>query len=210
MLCAALLWSGLLVALPGDGPPSSQDLKTYDALRRKAGRDAPAQVKLALWCEAHGLDAQRLRHLAQAVLTDPGNATARGLLGQIHFEGRWESLDRVGERFGTDEQRSARLAEYNRRRDELEEKEVRLGRLCRRIERLNQATLGNARLVEGLEKVRGTKRHELARAHANLGIWCRANGLEGEALAHITTAIHFDPSREASWRHLGYVKRHGR
>jgi Pretoxin HINT domain len=212
MLHAALLWTGLLAALPGDAPPSPQDLKTYDALEHKAGRDAPAKVKLALWCEAHGLDAQRLKHLAQAVLTDPGNATARGLLGQTHFEGRWESPDRAGERIRTDERRAARQAEYNRRRDELVEKEDRLGQLSRRIEHLYQAGVArtNGRLVEALEKLRGKKRHELARAHANLGIWCGANGLEGEALAHVTTAIHFDPSREASWRHLGYVKRHGR
>ena len=29
-------------------------------------------------------------------------------------------------------------------------------------------------------------------------------------MAHFTTAVHLDPSRESSWRHLGYVKRNGR
>ena len=47
-------------------------------------------------------------------------------------------------------------------------------------------------------------------AHANLGTWCEQNGLHGEAIAHFTTAVHLDPSRESSWRHLGYVKRNGR
>ncbi len=41
-------------------------------------------------------------------------------------------------------------------------------------------------------------------------MWCEQNGLKGEAIAHFTTAVHLDPSREASWRHLGYVKHNGR
>ena len=94
MLHAALICTGLLAALAGDASPSPQDLKTYEALKLKAGKDAQAQVKLALWCEAHGLDAERLKHLAQAVLADPGNATARGLLGLIGFGGRWESPEK--------------------------------------------------------------------------------------------------------------------
>ncbi len=52
--------------------------------------------------------------------------------------------------------------------------------------------------------------HELALAHANLGTWCEENGLRGEAIAHFTTAVHLDPSRETSWRRLGYVKHNGR
>ena len=56
---------------------SSTDLTGYQA-RKKAGRDAKAQVRLALWCEAHGLTAERLKHLSLAVLYDPANALARG------------------------------------------------------------------------------------------------------------------------------------
>ena len=57
----------------------------------KAGKDPQAQVKLALWCEAHGMNGERVKHLAQAVLSDPKNAwTARGLLG----------LDRAGQPMG--------------------------------------------------------------------------------------------------------------
>ena len=29
-------------------------------------------------------------------------------------------------------------------------------------------------------------------------------------MAHFTMAVHLDPSRDASWRHLGCVKRNGR
>jgi hypothetical protein len=88
-------------------------------LKAKAGKDAPSQVKLALWCEAHGLDAERVNHLARAVLADPKNVTARGLLGLLAICGRWESAEKIGERIKADEQRAARLAEYNTRRAKL-------------------------------------------------------------------------------------------
>ena len=50
--------------------------------RAKVGRDADAQVKLALWCEAHGLSAERIKHLALADRCSiPHNADGRGLAG---------------------------------------------------------------------------------------------------------------------------------
>ena len=124
MVHAAVLFTGLLVALVGDAPDSSHDIKTYEALRAKAGKDSQAQVKLALWCEAHGLNAERLKHLAQAVLSDPRNVTARGLMGLVAFGGRWESAEKIGERIKADEQRAAKLAEYEGRRVKLVEKEA--------------------------------------------------------------------------------------
>ena len=60
-------------------------------MKAKAGKDSQAQVKLALSCEAHGLNAERLKHLSQAVLSDPRNVTARGLLGLIASGSRWET-----------------------------------------------------------------------------------------------------------------------
>ena len=63
--------------------------RAYQALVKNAGRDAGAQVRLALWCEANGLFPERLKHLSLAVLTDPDHPTARGLLGQVFFRGRW-------------------------------------------------------------------------------------------------------------------------
>ena len=44
----------------------------------------------------------------------------------------------------------------------------------------------------------------------DLGLWCERNGLRPEATAHFTMAVHLDPDRDASWKHLGYVKRNGR
>ena len=42
------------------------------------------------------------------------------------------------------------------------------------------------------------------------GLWCELNGLKPEATAHFTMAVHLDPGRDLSWKHLGYVKRNGR
>src|SRR5262245_6145716 len=93
-----LLAGSLLVASVPSGTPTttSDDLKAYQAAQSQAGRDPGAHVKLALWCETRGLNAERMKHLAMAVLIDPANATARGLLGLVPYRGKWENPDRVG------------------------------------------------------------------------------------------------------------------
>ena len=62
------LGMGLLADIPaGSTPevaPSSADLDAYEAAREKVGRDPAAHIRLALWCEAHGLIAERRKHLA--------------------------------------------------------------------------------------------------------------------------------------------------
>jgi hypothetical protein len=194
--------AGLLVAQAGDRPASSHDLKTYEALKHKAGKDVRAQVQLALWCEAHGLDAERLKHLAQAVLSDPKDVTARGLLGLVAFGSRWEPADRVRDRARADEERTAKLAEYEGRRARVSDKELRIRQA---VDRFKQNGLPEAAY---LARTKGDR--ELAQAHVNLGMWCERQGLEPEAQAHFTTAVHFDPYREATWKHLGYLRRNGR
>ncbi len=73
-----LLWAGLLTGqTAASPPPPAGDSKTYEALKAKAGPEAQAQVKLALWCEAHGLNQERLKHLAEAIAADPKNLAAR-------------------------------------------------------------------------------------------------------------------------------------
>jgi hypothetical protein len=189
MLCWTLIFAGLLATSPGDtSPPSaiSADLATYEQLRERCGRDAPAQVRLALWCEAHALDAERLRHLALAVLTDPANVTARGLLGLVAYRDRWERPEEVSAQIEADEALTAKLAEYNARRD----------------------TLGARLLPEGSSGPR--TRAAAATAHLSLARWCRKNGLEAEARAHFTSATVLDPYNETSWLSLGYVKHNGR
>ena len=50
------------------------------------------------WSEAHGLSDEKLGHLAQAVLNDPKDAAARGLLGLVAFRGQWQRPDAVADR----------------------------------------------------------------------------------------------------------------
>lgn len=117
MLATLILGASLLSAVPERAAPSSDDLKAYEAARAKLGGDADAHVKLALWCEQHGLSSERTKHLALAVLTDPKNVAARGLLGLVDYAGRWEHPDSIAAKVKADEALAEKLAEYNRRRD---------------------------------------------------------------------------------------------
>jgi hypothetical protein len=94
----------------------SNVMAAYDVARSKAGRDADAQVRLALWCESRGLAAERWKHLAIAVLADPAHATARGLMGLVAFRGAWRSPEAVHVQVGADPAYAAALAAYNGRR----------------------------------------------------------------------------------------------
>jgi hypothetical protein len=118
---SAILVSVACVALEPSGGVAGRRVEpeamaAYEAARAKAGRDAEAHVRLALWCEAHGLQAERWRHLAIAVLADPAHATARGLLGLVAYRGGWRSPEDVSARIGSDASYSAALASYNGRR----------------------------------------------------------------------------------------------
>jgi hypothetical protein len=93
-----------------------ETMAAYEAARAKAGGDAEAQVRLALWCEAHGLQAERWKHLAIAVLADPAHATARGLMGLVQYRGGWRSPEDVLARIKADEAYTEALASYNVRR----------------------------------------------------------------------------------------------
>src|SRR5690349_3685282 len=117
MVSALVVGTALLAAAPARDLPAPADLAAYDAAQAGAGRDPDAHVRLALWCEAHGLQAERVRHLALAVLNDPANMMARGLMGFVAYRGRWERADAVGEKLGGDAAAAARLAEYNARRE---------------------------------------------------------------------------------------------
>src|SRR3954454_5098450 len=114
MMLTLVVCSSLLAVAPA--PATAADLAAYEAAKDEAGRDAEAHVKLALWCEAHGLDAERIKHLAMAVMVDPANAKARGLMGLVAYRDRWQRPEAVGEKVRADEALSAALAEYNARR----------------------------------------------------------------------------------------------
>jgi hypothetical protein len=198
----ALACAGLLVGQMAGSHESPADLKSYESLKAKAGNNPTAQVKLALWCEAHGLGAERMKHLALAVLSDPMNAAARGLLGLVESNGKWQSPEQVQDRIKADAVRSAKLAEYERRRAKLTAAELR--------SQYSQRGQVNDGQRQAANSVRLQNHRRLAQDHADLALWCLRNGLKPEATAHFTVAVHFDPYRDSTWRNLGYVKRQGR
>jgi hypothetical protein len=116
MFATVLIMFGLLAADGPDMPAAKPDLAAYEAARTKAGRDPEAQVKLALWCEAHGLDAERIKHLTLATLIDPANAGARAMLGLVQYQGKWARPDEISRSVQDDPARRALLREYMERR----------------------------------------------------------------------------------------------
>jgi tetratricopeptide (TPR) repeat protein len=95
---------------PGPGTPA--DRVGYDAAQSKAGKDAAAHVRLALWCEQHGLSAERVKHLALAIAYEPSNALARGLAGLVAHQGKWKSPADVDKDLKTDAAYNELIHEY--------------------------------------------------------------------------------------------------
>jgi hypothetical protein len=202
MVHPALLCASLLLVQVGDPPAKSHDFQTYEALKAKAAKDPQAQVKLALWCEAHAMNGERVKHLAQAVLSDPKNVTARGLLGLIALGSHWETAERARERMKADDAQAAKRALYQERRSKLTNDEIRSQQAADLLEKKGD--------YQAAYRARVRSNRRLAEAHVELGLWCDRNGLEPEETAHFTLAVHLDPYRDSSWKHLGYVKRNGR
>ncbi|HWE40407.1 MAG TPA: polymorphic toxin-type HINT domain-containing protein [Isosphaeraceae bacterium] len=179
-----------LLAVSGDvSPPrpSDHDLKTYASAKAKARRDPDAHFRLALWCEAHGLKAERLRHLALTVLIDPDHAAARGLLGFVRDGDRWRKAKDVVDRARADEELAKKLAEYEARRAFLDEAD-RLGRWPQK----------------------GEEKADWPRNDYELGLWCEKNGLKAEATAHFYAATREGRHRVEAWHHLGFHRWEGR
>ncbi|MDR3621633.1 MAG: polymorphic toxin-type HINT domain-containing protein [Paludisphaera borealis] len=116
MVAAFLLCSAMMGQAASPARDLSADLKDYQQVKARAGRTADDQIKLALWCEAHGLAAERLTHLTRATLIDPANSIARGLLGQVSYNGKWERPDAVRAKIEADPDAQAKLQEYLHRR----------------------------------------------------------------------------------------------
>ena len=95
---------------------NASDLDLYKAAASRAGRDPNAHVKLALWCEAHGLSAERTRQLTLAVLRDPSHALARGLLGLVAYDGKWQRPEQVSKSIHENTDRAKAAEEYQKRR----------------------------------------------------------------------------------------------
>ena len=66
MLCFTLLSCWLLTATPGDSP-TPEELSAYQAAAAKAGENVAAHIRLASWCELHGMQIERHKHLGIAL-----------------------------------------------------------------------------------------------------------------------------------------------
>jgi hypothetical protein len=104
---------------PGDRAP---DRAAYESAAAQADKSADAQVRLALWCEAHGLSSERMKHLALAVASDPNNALARGLMGLVGYQSEWKKPDQLARELDDDPARTERIQEYLKRRAEVRER----------------------------------------------------------------------------------------
>jgi hypothetical protein len=118
MLSIALICLGLVAA--DEGAPGAEksppDIATYQAAAGKAGRDVGAHIRLALWCEAHGMTAERMKHLAMAVMYDPANPLARGLMGLVDFRGKWDRPEVISRQIEIDPAYRELVNEYLERR----------------------------------------------------------------------------------------------
>jgi hypothetical protein len=111
LLCCAMLGDG---GKPAESPAATR--ATYESAQAKAGKNAAAHVQLALWCEAHGLTAERIKHLTEAVSLDSSNVLARGLLGLVTFQGKWAKPDQVEQGIRSNQKLQALSREYLDRR----------------------------------------------------------------------------------------------
>ena len=82
----------------------------------KAGKNADEHVRLALWCEAHGLTAERLKQLSLAVLYEPTNALGAGADGPRRLSRPLGPPDVAGEQIQNDPAAQALVKEYLDRR----------------------------------------------------------------------------------------------
>jgi hypothetical protein len=111
LLCCAILGDG--------GKPAettAADRAAYEAARDKSAKNAAAHVQLALWCEAHGMTAERTKHLNLAASLEASNALARGLLGLVDFQGKWAKPEEVKQQIQNDPRLQAIFREYLDRR----------------------------------------------------------------------------------------------
>ncbi len=119
MFCTILMCCALVGSERGAGGSpvaAAPDHLVYESAKKKAGRDAEAHVRLALWCETHGFAAERMKHLALAVLYDPSNTLARGLMGLVAYRDRWGTPENVGQEIQADPADRELIREYLTRR----------------------------------------------------------------------------------------------
>ena len=116
LLCTACLGFDQPAATAARPPDIARVQDAYLKAKSQIGRNADDHVRLALWCEAHRLEPERLKHLMIAVLKDPTHPTARGLLGLVASADGWHSPDAVTKKLDADETIAALRAEDSARR----------------------------------------------------------------------------------------------
>ncbi len=129
---ALVFLSACLWGLPPGEPPADAR-SAYEEMAAKAGRDPDAHARLALWCESQGLDAERVKHLSMAVLTDPTHTLARGLLGLVQDGAKWRRPEQIVAKNTDDPARIALMEEYHAKRavaDDTADAQVKLASWC--------------------------------------------------------------------------------
>jgi tetratricopeptide (TPR) repeat protein len=121
LMCCALLGADRAESRT-TSPVRPADLAAYEEAKSKVGRDADGHVRLALWCQSHGLRPEGVKHLALAVLYDPSHALARGLLGMVSYQGKWGRPEVVGDQMEKDPAYREAIREYLNRRSRTADK----------------------------------------------------------------------------------------
>jgi hypothetical protein len=116
MFCSLVFCLAMIGQADGGNKSDRTVFSLYETQKASAGHDAAAQIRLALWCEEHGLTAERLKHLALAIARDPANTLARGLMGMVLYNGKWKRPEEVQQAAQADPAVKKLLAEYYERR----------------------------------------------------------------------------------------------
>jgi len=135
MLCVILMCCALIGDDQARAVSRQADLTVYESAQAVAGENATAHAQLALWCEAHGLSAERMKQLASAVKYDPSHVLARGLMGLVSYQGKWVRPEVAGQQIHNDPVQQAVIREYLDRRVNTESTpsaQMRLAAWCER------------------------------------------------------------------------------
>lgn len=116
MMFHILIAGTCLIVGAFDEAVASPSRADYEAVSARVGQDADAHVQVALWCESHGMLAEKLKHLAIAVLLQPSHTTARGLMGLVTWDGKWRRPAAIPSHIRNDAKLAQTLAEYSRKR----------------------------------------------------------------------------------------------
>jgi hypothetical protein len=116
MIHVAIVFCCMLAVGLADAP-TPEEKSAYEAAAAKVGRDALAHIRLASWCEIHGMQVERHKHLGLALELAPDHPAIHGLLGEVGDDGQWRMPQAVAEDYRNDANAKSLLANYRARRD---------------------------------------------------------------------------------------------